>query len=433
MRNLPTLSDKVLTKSPMSPSPGLQFDSIISFAPSSGRLYIAHNKSCHRRIVADHPGMNADQRVISWFSRFGGKVIRDEHPHAGAEQIGSRAAFYKPELDVLRFVAFLLVFWCHAKIGGPLHVIGAFGVCLFFVLSAYLITELLLREREITGSVKTGSFYIRRALRIWPLYFLILFAAKFVSVVSATFPAVPNGALAAMALMVGNIYQTHHFLPITVASLWTISIEEQFYLVIPTIARFGGKHGLYTACGVVLLTSYAVLTVLSRNAVASDPSVWLNSFVQFQFFALGALIALVFRRRQLVAALGTRAALGSGGFICWIAAAAYGAKFAVPSAHLLAAYLLLLTGSALIFLSFLGATTRIPATLRYLGKISYGLYLFHLLVLFGLQKIPSLGPYSRAAIALPLTIAVASLSYEKFERPILRFKQRFERVQSRPA
>ena len=96
--------------------------------------------------------------------------------------------FYRPELDVLRFIAFFSVFIAHlenapvATDASPLKAAllhlyavvvasGAFGMCIFFLLSAYLITELLIRERAATGSIHLRAFYTRRILRIWPLYF----------------------------------------------------------------------------------------------------------------------------------------------------------------------------------------------------------------------------------------------------------------------
>src|ERR1700753_1939834 len=98
--------------------------------------------------------------------------------------------FYQPELDGLRFYAFLGVFICHTlpfdgalyrKFHLPLPALwgaaakaGACGVDLFFALSAFLITSLLLRERQETGSVSLPRFYLRRILRIWPLYFLVI-------------------------------------------------------------------------------------------------------------------------------------------------------------------------------------------------------------------------------------------------------------------
>ena len=103
-------------------------------------------------------------------------------------------SFYHPELDVLRFIAFFLVFLGHANYDLPLptwstspfttglylavHGAGSAGVGLFFTLSSYLITELLLRERERTGTVHLGAFYIRRILRIWPLYLFFLLVVR---------------------------------------------------------------------------------------------------------------------------------------------------------------------------------------------------------------------------------------------------------------
>ena len=102
------------------------------------------------------------------------------------------ARYYRPELDILRFFAFMLVFvshttptdseyWANLPIFGPLATLfnaaalgGAFGVDLFFALSSFLITTLLLKEREAEGRIDVGAFYLRRLLRIWPLYFAFL-------------------------------------------------------------------------------------------------------------------------------------------------------------------------------------------------------------------------------------------------------------------
>ena len=103
---------------------------------------------------------------------------------------GEKRRFYQPELDGLRFYAFLGVFVCHSLpldaafyhslhlpmpwLWGAVAVSGASGVDLFFALSAFLITSLLLRERQETGGLSLRLFYIRRILRIWPLYFLVI-------------------------------------------------------------------------------------------------------------------------------------------------------------------------------------------------------------------------------------------------------------------
>ncbi|MGH7932033.1 MAG: acyltransferase family protein [Candidatus Binataceae bacterium] len=115
--------------------------------------------------------------------------------------------FYVPELDSLRFFAFLSVFVCHlfAVLGSPLFLsnIGTFGVDLFFTLSAYLITELLMREKEQFGKLNVGSFYLRRALRIWPLY-LGFVAAVFAVLRIRPIVRVSNAYFIFLAIFLGN-------------------------------------------------------------------------------------------------------------------------------------------------------------------------------------------------------------------------------------
>ena len=110
--------------------------------------------------------------------------------------------FYLPELDVLRFFAFFAVFLCHVAPDGPafydshgalgrLGASGAFGVDLFFTLSGYLLTSLLLREREQSGDVNLRAFYARRTLRIWPLYYFSLALAFLLTRIPESIIAAP--------------------------------------------------------------------------------------------------------------------------------------------------------------------------------------------------------------------------------------------------
>jgi peptidoglycan/LPS O-acetylase OafA/YrhL len=93
--------------------------------------------------------------------------------------------FYRPELDALRFFAFLAVLVHHGPSSTGIFNLashaGGFGLSMFFLLSAYLITELLFREREQTGTIAWRLFFTRRALRIWPLYYAALAAAFFIA------------------------------------------------------------------------------------------------------------------------------------------------------------------------------------------------------------------------------------------------------------
>jgi len=356
--------------------------------------------------------------------------------------------FYRPELDALRFFAFLGVFCYHAPIGNhhfrSLAGTGAFGMCLFFVLSAYLLVTILLLERKASGTIDLKAFAARRILRIWPPYFLVLFCTY---VAGRIWPSVyvPGHALLAFSLLVGNIYFLKHgwVLP-TIMVLWSISVEEQFYVAVPVLTKFASRRLLYCISIATIALAYATLIWLGKYGTTTEAGVWANSFVQFQFFASGALIALILERRELAASRGLRAVLWMLGPICWFASIRLVHLFA-PSptpARLVIGYLLALLGTVSVFFSVMYVNVHVPAAVVYLGKISYGLYLFHQIWISLFYD--SFGPWYRinyfqqhktqgSLLALCGTIVTAALSYHFFERKILRYRERFEIVHTRPA
>lgn len=166
--------------------------------------------------------------------------------------------WYHPELDILRFFAFLLVFVFH--ITGASFTqgfsAGAYGVDLFFALSAYLITEILLREHRAYGQFDLRAFYIRRTLRIWPLYFFFL-AFTFVAAQSLLHTeSFPWRAKLMFLFFVGN-WQFLLATPVhTIASpLWSVCVEEQFYLTWPLLLRRWMSRLPWIAVGVLVLTN----------------------------------------------------------------------------------------------------------------------------------------------------------------------------------
>src|SRR5829696_4967534 len=188
---------------------------------------------------------------------------------------------YHPELDVLRFVAFLAVFMHHAlPRDARLYIshglspaatqwlltakeAGAFGLDIFFALSAYLITELLLREHRSRGSFSISAFYVRRALRIWPLYFTFL--ALTVFVIPTLLPRESFGPIyiASFALFVGNWVCATKGIPFSVAGpLWSISVEEQFYIGWPLLLRFFGINRIKQLAIAMLLLALITRVVL---------------------------------------------------------------------------------------------------------------------------------------------------------------------------
>lgn len=362
------------------------------------------------------------------------------------------ARFYEPELDALRFCAFLAVFFFHAVpssfTGHAAPVLQAvrnalaFGVPVFFLLSAYLITKLLLLERARTGSIAMRSFYARRVLRIWPLYLVFLFA-MWVLGRAGVFQPVENGRLAASLLFAGNWYVARFgFAAGPTLPLWTISLEEQFYLLWPTLARTSVRTLRVGTWAVLVLaiTASAVLSLTSANPVLA---LWVSSLVQFQFFALGSLLAQCFvrglprfgwlaRTVLLVAGLGLLL-LAAGPLRVNTVGVPLGPVGMVLGFEVMAA------GVVLVFLSVLGAGAQglwVPRPLAYLGKISYGLYVFHVMALeLGKRLSDRLGVHGglRTVSALLLTIALAMLSYRWLERPFLLLKERFSPIKTRPA
>ncbi len=370
---------------------------------------------------------------------------------------GRTASFYRPELDALRFFACFAVFAHHvgftrafiinSRLLRPFQQAGGFGVCLFFLLSAYLITELLWKERDRTGSIHLRSFYIRRILRIWPLYFACLILFGVIAYFLPHYRVAP-GRILAVVLLAGNWYCAFFgWANLALDPLWSISVEEQFYVLVPTIAKLGGKVAIWVTSILFLVLSQVTLLFLGIHHVKADPSVWTNSFVQFQFFAGGSILALLLRDGAFALQWPARLAVFLVASLCWWTAGGplhlLGSPIEPTVAGLCGGYLLVLAGAILFFLAAYGIPARwIPRWAIYLGKISFGLYLFHG---FALEIVMHTGfshitdrlkhffPFADILIEAGLTFLAASLSYRYFEKPFLRLKDRFAIVHSRPA
>ncbi len=360
------------------------------------------------------------------------------------------ADFYRPELDVLRFVAFFMVYLNHSislKPESPHWIRSfsnacAFGVPLFFALSAYLITELLMIEKRRTGSVSTKSFYIRRIFRIWPLYFPILLGGFLLSHLHRDW-LISTPGLIAYIFLVGNWYTSRHvYLSAGIGPLWSVSVEEQFYLVWPLLVRYGTRLHLGIVCCLGWGCSQAVLVFLCLHHAPLEPAVWTNSLTHLQYFTLGAGVSLLLNgsapriRNNVRVGIILLAMIllfasnfvfnsGSGTDLCSV--------FRTYPNFLLAG-----ASTTLMLVGFLGnASLQGCRNLSYLGKISYGMYLYHLPVLMvlwaaGRHLLKGEYPFTVMILGLPLTIGVASVSYRCFEMPFLRMKKQFEIVKSRP-
>jgi peptidoglycan/LPS O-acetylase OafA/YrhL len=353
----------------------------------------------------------------------------------------SSGRFYRPELDAVRFLAFGLVFLFHAgaSINGEMLAAGgyqaslakllpagAYGVDVFFLLSAFLITELFMREKARSGTIDIPAFYARRILRIWPLYFSFVI----LTIVLSRFTPVqfPGGAIAPMLLFYGNFWLMYHSFFSPAGILWSISVEEQFYVLCPFATKFLSKNGLAVlAVALIALANLTRFLLLHFTATRPD-AIWYCTLTRLDPIATGILACLVLNGRIPKFCFRLRCVLLSAGAFCLYSAAVWlhGMDSALSIKDCLMVYPVTNIGALAIFLSFLGASiTWRPAI--YLGHISYGLYVYHLLALnvakIGLLRLIGECPYLlRAAVALPLTIGLAAISYRFLEAPFLRLK-----------
>src|SRR4051794_7193748 len=309
-----------------------------------------------------------------------------------------------PALDGLRGIAIAIVVGYHA-FGFPLG--GWLGVDLFFVLSGFLITTLLLEEHAATGTVRLRAFYVRRGRRLLPALFILL--AAYVAI-SAVRGADGLAVVARWGFYTGNVYEA--FVPgasqqlVGLNPLWSLAEEEQFYLVWPAALLLALK----ARRPVAVLGTIAVALMIYRLALAdggaSDARIYFAPDTNVDGMLLGA--ALAFQRRARPVAVSRRVV---------VLVLAIGAFFAalLPSTALDDAAVLPLAEliSVVLIAAAVGGTLRLPRALIWLGGISYSLYLWHFVVLWAFGWHDPL-----AAVAVSIAIAYASTAW--IERPFRR-------------
>ncbi len=319
-----------------------------------------------------------------------------------------------------------------------------FGLCLFFFLSAYLITTLLLIEIKSVGRLHLGDFYLRRILRIWPLYALGLL----IMLIFARRLGEPLTSFYYYLGFCGNWFflnRPWNSNPMT--PLWSISVEEQFYLFLPFLMLVlkGGTRLLLAAFGIILL-SLACLYYQGSQHLAIDNAIWCNTGSQAIFFGAGIGSAVLTAGRDVHLGSGLRVLMAVGSGAClYLAAYAFEAKkiaFASSGSNVCLGYLLAMLGCTGLMFSLLNCGWPFPRWTIYLGKISYGLYVFHLLALEAVEH--RYGHFSvvhpwihfihlpTRLVALIITIGLAALSYRYLEMPFLRLRHRFSFVPNRP-
>jgi len=355
---------------------------------------------------------------------------------------------YFTKLDTLRFVAFLLVFWSHAFSASFANIIdnkviqtiidsltrtGGIGVQVFFVISGFLITFLMIREEKTSGKINVPFFYIRRILRIWPIYFLILIPGIFI---------LPN--LFDKFIFEGSIFKNLFFLnnfdmksynSANVGIAWSVAIEEQFYLVWPLIFYLLRNKKILLLFTVISFFSSVFFTIL--NPYTS----YYHTFGNIRFLMAGSFGALVFSKYEDVF---------QNSFIMkpkniyvaitFILLTIISIPFSKTIKHLSFSGLPLLFLYIVINLIMQGSKQK-AGVFSKLGKYTYGMYLYHLMILIFVQIVFDYlnldyvkNGYLNIIIAfvtLFMTIAISYISYEYFEKYFLSFKNRFSIIKTR--
>lgn len=361
----------------------------------------------------------------------------------------SRERFHIPELDGLRFLAFLSVLVTHA-IPSRWHPApgivewwaanalfsGAFGLDLFFVLSSFLITSLLLREHDQQGSIDVRAFWIRRILRIWPLYYSFVLACW-------AFEGLPANIVATFLLLSGNWGMLMFGLPehSAIWPLWSVSIEEQFYLAWPLLLAWAPRRSLRPVCLSMIAAAFCMRIVILVSG-GGLVQVWFNTVARLDPIALGALIALRHHERPIALGPRLRSMAGVGAALVPVALTAllthallapgfakagYHVRGGLPIAVITSSIFLVaaLCCGALVVVALAGRSWLGRPALVHLGRISYGLYVFHRLAI---NLVSAWWWPARLLLGFGITFVLATVSYRIVERPFLRLKTRFSYV-----
>ncbi len=371
--------------------------------------------------------------------------------------MSTKPKIYFPHLDGLRFFCFLLVFFFHSFYSEQPHIYNSFlfrflkerlfhngnlGVNAFFVLSGFLITYLLIKEKEWKGKIDIPNFWIRRILRIWPLYIVCVLFGFFIFPLAKSMAGGTSTETANLFYYLGfasNFDYIQKGMPDSpgLGVLWSIAIEEQFYLVWPVVLSLFPIKKLWIPFSVIILGSWVfrathdipivhemhTLSCIGDMAIGATgawllsilPAFvrWVQHLSRFSIILIYASAAfiLLFRQELMITHYYTRIferSVTALVFLFIILEQCYAEKsfFKMANAKALSA----------------------------LGIITYGLYCIHFIIISavtGLANKLGLNQHLwqvvllQPAIALSLSIIIAKLSYRYFETYFLQLKNKF--------
>jgi peptidoglycan/LPS O-acetylase OafA/YrhL len=315
---------------------------------------------------------------------------------------------------------------------------GGTGVQAFFILSGFLITILLIKEKEATGKVSIGNFMIRRSLRILPLY---IFCCVLTTLALGYFNNyVPWRSLSYAFLYVYNFVPVENYVNV-LGHTWSLAVEEHFYLVWPVVfaASFKrGRKGLVIGLAAFVVSSLVLHFLLLRQPFAQEYFISRWSFIAGSSIAFGCIGALLISARRdgiVNPEFFARRSVLLVGIVLFLNSLYVGAGSwfiqNVVSGYVRSAGLLLII--LWIYKNQRAAVVRLLETplLRYIGTISYGIYMWQGFFLStGPKRLPGEFWPPNQYVGLLMLVIVAPLSFRYFEQPFLRLKDRLMRSSS---
>ncbi|MDI1355088.1 MAG: acyltransferase [bacterium] len=371
---------------------------------------------------------------------------------------------YFPGINALRFFAALGVIITHVELlkgsfgfencwtNPIIFNLGGLGVYFFFVLSGFLITYLLLEEKEKYGTINIKSFYIRRILRIWPLYYIICVLGFFIlpyftglqiSYLETDFKQHFASNLLLYLLILPNLAFSMFPAVPHIGQLWSIGVEEQFYLVWPWLIS-KAKNLLSFLVYLILAILVLKIFVLILGHFYSGLRWYqvLKNFVamsKFECMAIGGIAALIYRGKLInIQRFVYNARVFNLSLICIPFLILFTPDLIQDGIHILYSFIFL------IIILYISSGKKLWVNLEtgifsYLGKISYGIYMYHLLVipsmLFLVKKyglgMNALGTNFFIYLGSIFgTIFLAGISYSLVESPFIKLKSKYAIIRS---
>ncbi len=342
--------------------------------------------------------------------------------------------------------SFFLVFWQHGFLDlfigitdnqlllkpiFALTITGGIGVHIFFTISGFLITFLMLKEESETGKFNLGFFYVRRILRIWPLYYVVMVLGLYI------LPHVNNAFHDSGNELMNMTFLNNFAMRVSASNIniaWSVAIEEQFYLIWPLLFIFFRNKKLLSF---VCITLFAISTFYTLDF----QDTYADTMANLRYLMMGCLGAIFYYKHKPSISTSYLMEAKSFYFILILGIFLTVAKDFYGPYYYFSLVLLPLFYLYLVVFSVEKSTENDPQSIfSRLGKYTYGMYMYHPIVLIftgiffksvGINYTIGAWKFIFPLLSLVFTIGLSILSYEFFEKHILRFKSKFSFIKTR--